>query len=94
MITYKLIWDDFCSWYLEIIKPSFGEALDEKTYAKTKYFLKTLLKLIHPFMPFISEEIWHDLKDNNENDLIVSNWPEPKEFDLNLDLNFSTSMRF
>ena len=92
MITYKLIWDDFCSWYLEIIKPSFGEALDKKTYAKTKYFLKTLLKLIHPFMPFISEEIWHDLKDNNENDLIVSNWPEPKEFDLNLDLNFSTSM--
>ena len=92
MITYKLIWDDFCSWYLEIIKPSFGEALDEETYEKTKYFLKTLLKLIHPFMPFISEEIWNDLKDNNENDLIVSNWPEPKEFDLNLDLNFSTSM--
>ena len=92
MITYKLIWDDFCSWYLEIIKPSFGEALDEKTYAKTKYFLKTLLKLIHPFMPFISEEIWNDLKDNNENDLIVSNWPELKEFDLNLDLNFSISM--
>ena len=92
MITYKLIWDDFCSWYLEIIKPSFGEAIDEKTYAKTKYFLKTLLKLIHPFMPFISEEIWNDLKDNNENDLIVSNWPESKEFDLNLDLNFSISM--
>ena len=92
MITYKLIWDDFCSWYLEIIKPSFGEALDEKTYTKTKYFLKTLLKLIHPFMPFISEEIWNDLKDDNENDLIVSNWPELKEFDLNLDLNFSISM--
>jgi len=92
MITYKLIWDDFCSWYLEIIKPSFGEPLDEKTYAKTKYFLKTLLKLIHPFMPFISEEIWNDLKDNNESDLIVSNWPELKEFDLNLDLNFSISM--
>ena len=92
MITYKLIWDDFCSWYLEIIKPSFGEALDEKTYAKTKYFLKTLLKLIHPFMPFISEEIWNDLKDNNENDLIISNWPDLKEFDLNLDLNFSISM--
>ena len=92
MITYKLIWDDFCSWYLEIIKPSFGEALDKETYEKTKYFLKTLLKLIHPFMPFISEEIWNDLKDNNENDLIVSNWPESKEFDLNLDLNFSISM--
>ena len=92
MITYKLIWDDFCSWYLEIIKPSFGEALDKETYEKTKYFLKTLLKLIHPFMPFISEEIWHDLKDNNENDLIVSNWPESEEFDLNLDLNFSISM--
>ena len=43
-------------------------------------------------MPFISEEIWHDLKDNSENDLIVSNWPELKEFDLNLDLNFSISM--
>ena len=92
MITYKLIWDDFCSCYLEIIKPSFEEALDEKTYAKTKYFLKTLLKLIHPFMPFVSEEIWNDLKDNNENDLIISNWPELKEFDLNLDLNFSISM--
>ena len=91
MITYKLIWDDFCSWYLEIIKPSFGEALDEETYEKTKHFLKTLLKLIHPFMPFISEEIWNDLKDNNESDLIVSNWPELKEFDLNLDLNFSIS---
>ena len=92
MITYKLIWDDFCSWYLEIIKPSFGEALDKETYEKTKYFLKTLLKLIHPFMPFITEEIWNDLKDNNENDLIVSNWPDLKEFDLNLDLNFSISM--
>ena len=92
MITYKLIWDDFCSWYLEIIKPYFGEALDKETYEKTKYFLKTLLKLIHPFMPFISEEIWNDLKDNNENDLIVSNWPDLKEFDLNLDLNFSISM--
>ena len=92
MITYKLIWDDFCSWYLEIIKPSFGEALDKETYEKTKYFLKTLLKLIHPFMPFISEEIWNDLKENNENDLIVSNWPDLKEFDLNLDLNFSISM--
>ena len=92
MITYKLIWDDFCSWYLEIIKPSFGEDLDQETYEKTKYFLQTLLKIIHPFMPFISEEIWNDLKDNNENDLIVSNWPELKEFDLNLDLNFSISM--
>ena len=92
MITYKLIWDDFCSWYLEIIKPSFGEALDKETYEKTKYFLKTLLKLIHPFMPFISEEIWNDLKDNKENDLIISNWPDLKEFDLNLDLNFSISM--
>ena len=92
MITYKLIWDDFCSWYLEIIKPYFGEALDKETYEKTKYFLKTLLKLIHPFMPFISEEIWNDLKDNNENDLIISNWPDLKEFDLNLDLNFSISM--
>ena len=92
MITYKLIWDDFCSWYLEIIKPSFGETLDKETYEKTKYFLKTLLKLIHPFMPFISEEIWNDLKDNNENDLIISNWPDLKEFDLNLDLNFSISM--
>tara|TARA_B100001057_G_scaffold155650_1_gene155891 strand:+ start:11282 stop:13885 length:2604 start_codon:yes stop_codon:yes gene_type:complete len=92
MIIYKLIWDDFCSWYLEIIKPSFGEGLDQETYEQTKYFLKTLLKLIHPFMPFISEEIWHDLKDDNGNDLIVSNWPELKEFDLNLDLNFSISM--
>lgn len=62
MNIYKLIWDDYCSWYLEAVKPPFGEDIDEKTYTETIAILEDLLKLLHPFMPFISEEIWQTIK--------------------------------
>ena len=75
MTTYKLVWDDFCSWYLEIVKPTYGSAIDNKTYNKTIDNLEKLLKLLHPFMPFLSEEIWH-LIDERKEDIIVAEWPK------------------
>lgn len=89
-IVYKTIWDYFCSWYLELIKPPFGQAIDSFTYYKTIDFFKTLMQLLHPFMPFITEEIWH-LLDNNENDTIMfTNWPEADNYDENIidEINF------
>lgn len=89
-IVYKTIWDYFCSWYLELIKPPYGQAIDSFTYYKTIDFFKTLMQLLHPFMPFITEEIWH-LLDNNENDSIMfTNWPEADNYDENIidEINF------
>ena len=75
MGTYKLVWDDFCSWYLEIVKPNYGNPIDKLTYDKTIEQLEILLKLLHPFMPFLSEEVWH-LIDEKKEDLIVADWPK------------------
>jgi valyl-tRNA synthetase len=75
MGTYKLVWDDFCSWYLEMVKPNYGSPMDKVTYAKTIEQLEKILKLLHPFMPFLSEEIWHLIKDRKE-DIIVADWPK------------------
>jgi valyl-tRNA synthetase len=82
MSTYKLIWDDFCSWYLEIVKPGYQQPIDIKTKSATTAFFEKLMQLLHPFMPFISEEIWHLLKDRKDGeDIIVSHWPETTEYD-------------
>ena len=78
LTIYKLIWDDFCSWYLEMIKPEFGKPIDAVTYSKTIEFFETLLKALHPFMPFITEELWHELKERKDNCIIVSSWPKPQ----------------
>jgi len=79
---YNLIWDDFCSWYLEMIKPPFQQPLDKFTYDKTVDFLEKLMQIAHPFVPFISEEIWHTLKERDEKDCItVSSYPQAKPFD-------------
>ena len=78
MIIYKLVWDEFCSWYLEIIKPKYSKPIDKNTYEETIYELERLLKLLHPFMPFISEELWH-LIDDRKDDIIVSKWPNEKK---------------
>lgn len=76
--VYKLVWDDFCAWYLEMIKPEFGKPIDRATYDKTVSIFETLLKVLHPFMPFITEELWHELSDRKENDcIIVAPWPKP-----------------
>jgi valyl-tRNA synthetase len=77
MTVYKLTWDDFCAWYLEIIKPEFGKPIDATTYNRTITFFESLLKMLHPFMPFISEELWHELKERDKKDcLIVAEWPK------------------
>lgn len=78
---YSFVWDDFCSWYLEYVKPPFGEKINPSTLEKTIYFFEELMKLIHPFMPFISEEIYHLLKENRTDDIIVSNYPKQKDAD-------------
>ena len=65
---YSLIWDDFCSWYLEWIKPEFGQPIDFESYSKTLEYFEELMQLLHPFMPFITEEIYHLLEDRTEGD--------------------------
>ncbi len=75
MATYKLVWDDFCSWYLEIVKPGYMQPIDQKTIRQTEAFFDIILKLLHPFMPFVSEELWH-LISKKESDLMISSWPE------------------
>jgi valyl-tRNA synthetase len=60
MATYKLVWDDYCAWYLEMIKPAYQQPVDAETYNKTIEFFLNILKILHPFIPFITEELWHD----------------------------------
>jgi valyl-tRNA synthetase len=83
MRTYKLVWDDFCAWYLEMVKPPFGKGMDATTYAATKEILENLLKVLHPFMPFLSEEIWHYLgeREAGKGSICVSNWPHSSTSD-------------
>ena len=91
MSTYRLIWDDFCSIYLEIIKPDYQKPIDKKTYNQTIIFLEDILKLLHPFMPFLTEEIWHSI-DNRENDIIVASWLESNTFNKELISDFDRTM--
>ena len=82
MQTYRLIWDDFCSWYLEMVKPAYQKPIDRETYQQTISFFESLMKIAHPFIPFISEEIWHLLsEENRDEDLMVSLLPERKRID-------------
>ncbi|WP_299288133.1 valine--tRNA ligase [uncultured Mucilaginibacter sp.] len=60
MATYKLVWDDFCAWYLEMVKPIYQQPIDAQTYKSTVGFFENILKIVHPFMPFLTEELWHD----------------------------------
>jgi valyl-tRNA synthetase len=80
MNVYKLFWDEFSSWYLEIIKPEYQKPIDKKTLEETISFFDNLLRLIHPFMPFISEEIWHMLNERKDGEsLMISRMPESKK---------------
>ena len=82
MTTYKLIWDDFCSWLLEMVKPAYGAPIDKKTYDTVVEILESNLKVLHPFMPFLTEEIWQFLATRTpEQALIVASWPELKPYD-------------
>lgn len=83
MSSYKLIWDDLCSSYLEAVKPAYGGKIDPQSLKETIEFFETTLKIIHPFMPFLSEELWHRLADRPEKEdaLIVAKWPEQTKGD-------------
>lgn len=71
MTIYKLFWDQFCAWYLELVKPSFGQAIDGRTYESTLDFFEKLLKMIHPIMPFITEELWQNMSPRREGQTIM-----------------------
>ncbi|WP_294589997.1 valine--tRNA ligase [uncultured Phocaeicola sp.] len=71
MAVYKLFWDEFSSWYLEMVKPAYGQPIDKTTYEKTLSFFDTLLKLLHPFMPFITEELWQHIYDRKPGESIM-----------------------
>lgn len=82
MTLYRLFWDDFSSWYLEIIKPAYQQPVDPETYETTIIFFDQLLRLLHPFMPFITEEIWQLLRERKDGEsIMVSKFPEIENFD-------------
>ena len=82
MCLYKLFWDDFCAWYLEIVKPAFGSPVDGATYDATIGFFDSLLKLLHPVMPFITEELWHNIAERPEGaTVMLERQPAGGEYD-------------
>jgi len=85
MLLYKLFWDDFCAWYLEIIKPAQGCSIEVKTYEATVGFFDKLLKLLHPFMPFITEELWQKLCERKEGEsIMVLQQPKSEKYSAEL----------
>jgi valyl-tRNA synthetase len=85
LATYKLIWDDFCAWYLEMIKPAYQQPIDRATLEATINFFEQLMELVHPFMPFITEEIWHEIRERKQGDSIcVAKFPQAKPVDATL----------
>jgi len=85
MATYKLVWDDFCSWFLEWIKPEYGKPISAETYAQVVELFEANLKILHPFVPFVSEEIWQKLSVRAQDQaLIIAKWPEIKSPDTDL----------
>ena len=93
MGIYKLVWDDFCSWFLEMIKPAYQQPIDSVTFAKAIEMLENNLKLLHPFMPFLTEEIWQIIAERRtEEALIVSTWPEMKPFNARLIADFENTI--
>lgn len=92
MATYKLIWDDFCSWYLELVKPAYQAPIEKETYETVKCLFQKVLKLAHPFMPFITEELWHDEIFGSRTDMdciIVADFPKVQAFDENIIKEFA-----
>ncbi len=93
MGIYKLVWDDFCSWFLEMIKPAYQQPIDRATFDKAIEMLENNLKLLHPFMPFITEEIWqHIAQRSPEQALIVAEWPKAKPYNESLLADFDFTM--
>ncbi|AVR44035.1 valine--tRNA ligase [Christiangramia fulva] len=92
MATYKLVWDDYCSWFLEMVKPGYGEPVDAITYKTVIEILEGNLKILHPFMPFVTEEIWQSITSRKpEEALIVAKWPSSEAYDEELIKDFSNA---
>jgi valyl-tRNA synthetase len=90
MSTYRLFRDDYCSWYLEIIKPEYGKGIDRKTYDSTIAFFENLLKMIHPVMPFITEELWHAMESREEGSTIMYQpFPKVENYDSGIISDFA-----
>ncbi|GHT14561.1 hypothetical protein FACS189432_05580 [Bacteroidia bacterium] len=89
MLIYKLFWDEFSAWYLEIIKPEFGKSIDARTYQYTMCFFENLLQFLHPFMPFITEELYHAMEERAENDSIM--FSQLPDFNVPEENNFETA---
>jgi len=82
MTSYKWVWDDFCNWYLESIKPAYGDPISKAVLDQTIQFFEEICTVLHPFMPFITEEIWHNLNERASGEsLCMQKWPEQKEVD-------------
>ena len=89
MTTYKLVWDDFCSWLLEVVKPEYGKPIDKKTYDAVIEALENNLRILHPFTPFASEEIWQNIADRTpEEALIINEWPKIETGDTEILADF------
>jgi len=85
MTTYKLLWDDFASWFLELVKPTYGSPIDKKTYDAVIAIFEDNLKILHPFMPFLTEELWHQISERAQEDaLVISSWPKTTAIDTDL----------
>ena len=92
MSIYKLIWDDFCSWFLEMIKPAYSASIDRGTLVAVKNLFEDNLRVLHPFMPFITEELWHIIADRSKTEsLIVSEWPKTIAEDTKIISDFEES---
>ncbi len=91
-LIYKLIWDDFCSWYLEAVKPAYGTPVSEEVHRKTIAFFEELMKILHPFMPFITEELWQNIAERTPQEaLIISQQKQGSNFDGHVIKNFEVS---
>ena len=91
-LLYKLIWDDFCSWYLEAIKPGFGESISTEVYQQTIVYFESLMKLLHPFMPFLTEELWQNIAPRTtEEALVIAQQPKSTEFSSEILNQFETT---
>ena len=89
MTIYKFFWDDFCAWYLEAIKPAYGVGIDRATYDATIGFFDALLKMIHPIMPFITEELWQNMAERKEGETIMNQrYPQAKAYDADFIVKF------
>ena len=92
MAIYKLFWDEFSSWYLEMVKPAYQQPIDRKTYDATLRYFDALLRMLHPFMPFITEELWQHLYDRKEcESIMTARMPEPQPVDMEIINRFETT---